>query len=214
MHAPHEIHRQAANRVLAYLKGCPGKGLLFPRSTDQTVKVYTDADFAGSIVDYWSTSGYCMFIFGSLVTWKSCKQDWVSRSNAEVEYRALADEASEAQWIHGILSDLRIRYVGPIHFFCDNKSAIALAQNPGQIGRIKHKERDRFFFKEQMDEGLFDLEFVPSSDQAVDVLTKGLSNPLLLHALSKLNMDDIHASLTGGGVLVRYFLYGLMGSVL
>ena len=33
-HAPHEIHRQAANRVLTYLKGCPGKGLLFPRSSD------------------------------------------------------------------------------------------------------------------------------------------------------------------------------------
>ena len=59
-------------------------------------------------------------------------------------------------------------------------------------------ERDRFFFKERMDEGLFDLEFVPSSDQAADVLTKGLSNPLLLRALSSLNMDDIHASLAGG----------------
>ena len=162
------------------------------------MKVYTDADFAGSIVDYRSTSGYCTFFFGSLVTWKSCKQDRVSRSNAEAEYRALADGASEAQWIHGILSDLRIRYVGPIHFFCDNKSAIALAQNPGQTCRIKHMERDRFFFKERMDEGLFDLEFVPSSDQAADVLTKGLSNPLLLRALSSLNMDDIHASLAGG----------------
>ena len=60
-------------------------------------------------------------------------------------------------------------------------------------------ERDRFFFKEQMDEGLFDLEFVPSSDHAADVLTKGLPNPLLLRALSKLNMDDIHISLAGGG---------------
>ena len=127
MHAPHEIHRQAASWVLAYLKGYPGKGLLFPRSNDQTVKVYIDSNFSGLIVDYQSTSGYCMFIFGSLVTLKSYKQDRVSCSNAEVEYRALADRASEAQWIHGILSDLRVRYVGPIHFFCDNKSTIALA---------------------------------------------------------------------------------------
>ena len=73
MHAPHKIHRQAANRVLSYLKDCPGKGLLFLRSTDQTMKVYTDTDYSGSIVDYWSTNGYCRFIFGSLVTWKSCK---------------------------------------------------------------------------------------------------------------------------------------------
>ena len=199
MHAPHEIHHHAANRVLAYLKGCPGTGLCFPPSTDETVRVYTDADFFELIVDYRSTTRYCTFLFGSLVTWKSHKQDKVSRSSAEAEYRALADGASEAQWIHGILSDLRVRYLCPIHFFCDNKGTIALAKNPGQTGRIKHMERDRFFFKERMDEGLFDLEFVSSSDKAVDVLTKGLSNPLLLCALSKLGMGDIHTSLAGGG---------------
>ena len=108
MHAPHEIHRQAAHRVLAYLKGCSGKGLLFPRSADETVKVYTDADFAGSIVDCRSTIRYCTFVFGSLVIWKSSKHDRVSRSSAEAEYRALADGASEAQWLHGVLSDLRV----------------------------------------------------------------------------------------------------------
>ena len=74
MHAPHEIHRQAAHRVLAYLKGCPGKGLHFPRSEDETVKVYTDADFAGSIVDCRSTTGYCTFVFGSLVSGKAASR--------------------------------------------------------------------------------------------------------------------------------------------
>ena len=59
-------------------------------------------------------------------------------------------------------------------------------------------ERNRYFFKERMDEGIFDLEYVPSSDQAADVLTKGLSNPLLTHAVSKLGMMDIHTSLAGG----------------
>ena len=198
MHAPYEIHRQAINRVLAYLKGCPRKGLLFPSSMDRTVKVYTDADFGGSIVDCRSTTGYCTLIFGSLVSWKSSKQDKVSRSSAETEYRALADGASEGRWIYGILSDLRVEYVGPIHFLCDNKSAIALAKNPGLQGRIKHMERDRMFFKEGMDEGIFDLKFVPSTDQAADVLTKGLSKSLLQSAVSKLGMDDIHTSLAGG----------------
>ena len=60
-------------------------------------------------------------------------------------------------------------------------------------------ECDRFFFKEQMDDGLFDLEFVPSSDQAADVLTKGLPNPLLFRAFSKLSMDTSISRLRGGG---------------
>ncbi|XP_078442921.1 LOW QUALITY PROTEIN: cytochrome P450 93A3-like [Wolffia australiana] len=133
----------AANRVLAYLKGCPGKGLLFPRSSDTTMKVYTDADFAVSVVDYRSTTGYCAFVFGGLVSWKSSKQDKVSHSSAEAEFQALADGASEGQWIYGILRELRVKYSGPIHFYCDNKLAIALTKNPGQTGRIKHMEPER-----------------------------------------------------------------------
>ena len=53
------------------------------------------------------------------------------------------------------------------------------------------------FFKERRDEGMLDLEYVASVDQAADVLTKGLFNPLLQHAVSKLGMDDIHTSLAG-----------------
>ena len=54
------------------------------------------------------------------------------------------------------------------------------------------------FFKEQIDEGIFDLEYVASADQATNVLTKWLSNPLVQHAMSKLSMEDIHTSLAGG----------------
>ena len=115
----------------------------------------------------------------------------MSRSSAEVEYRALADGASKGQWLYGILHELRVKYAGPIHFYYDNQSTIALAKNPGQKGQIKHMECNRYFFKEQMDEGIFDLEFVASSDQSADVLTKGLSNSLLIHAASKLGMANI-----------------------
>ena len=86
MHQPHEILRQAAHRVLAYLKGCPRKYLLFPRSSYLTVEVYTNTNFSGLVVDYRSTTGYCTFVFGSIVSWKSSKQDKVSRSSAEAEY--------------------------------------------------------------------------------------------------------------------------------
>ncbi|KAH9650093.1 protein kinase domain-containing protein [Citrus sinensis] len=51
---------------------------------------YTDADWAGSVTDRRSTSGYCTFVGGNLVTWRSKKQTVVARSSAEAEYRAVA----------------------------------------------------------------------------------------------------------------------------
>ena len=50
---------------------------------------YCDADLAGDRVDRRSTTGYCTFIGGNLVTWKSKKQNVVSCSSAEAEYRAI-----------------------------------------------------------------------------------------------------------------------------
>eukprot|EP00257_Ricinus_communis_P025279 XP_025012693.1 uncharacterized protein LOC112534490 [Ricinus communis] len=43
-------------------------------------------DWAGSH-DRKSTSGFCTFVGGNLVTWKSKKQTVTARSSAEAEYR-------------------------------------------------------------------------------------------------------------------------------
>ncbi|CAJ2640890.1 unnamed protein product [Trifolium pratense] len=90
MHQPKEIHLQAALRIVQYLKGTPGRGILFERNGSVGLEAYTDADYAGSIVDRRSTTGYCTFLGGNLVTWKSKKQSVVSRSSAEAEFRAMA----------------------------------------------------------------------------------------------------------------------------
>ena len=70
---PREPHLQTAYRVLHYLKGNPGKGILFKKNDTLALEAYTDADYAGSIVDRRSTTGNCTFLGGNLVTWRSKK---------------------------------------------------------------------------------------------------------------------------------------------
>jgi hypothetical protein len=88
------------------LKREPGKGLLYSPGNVLSVDIYTDADWAGCTIDRRSTSGYCIFIGGNLVTWKSKKQKVVSRSSAEAEYRAMANGTCEGIWIKTLLEEL------------------------------------------------------------------------------------------------------------
>nr|KYP50092.1 hypothetical protein KK1_028166 [Cajanus cajan] len=77
MHDPRERYMQAVDKILQYLKSSPGKGLLFKREDTLTMKIYIDADYAGSITDRKSTSGYCMFLGDSLVTWMKIILDYL-----------------------------------------------------------------------------------------------------------------------------------------
>lgn len=53
-----ETNLQAVYRILHYLKSTTGKGILFKKNAELSLKAYTDADQAGYVVDRKSTSGY------------------------------------------------------------------------------------------------------------------------------------------------------------
>lgn len=90
MHCPTKKHPDAVTHILRYLRGTPGKGLLFKKNEERGITWFANADQAGSIKDYRSTSEYYTKLQGNLVTWRSKKQSVVACSGAEVEYRAIA----------------------------------------------------------------------------------------------------------------------------
>ena len=90
LQSPCDNHWDAVVRILHYIKGTPGQGVLYENRGHTQVIGYSDADWAGSPTDRRSTSGYCVFIGGNLISWKSKKQDVVAISNVETKYRAMA----------------------------------------------------------------------------------------------------------------------------
>ena len=140
MHNPNEEHMEAVMRILRYLKGTPGVGLLFQKHTGRRISIYTDASWAGDLTDRRSTSAYCTYVWGNLVTWRSKKQAVVSRSSAEAEYRALADGMCEGIWLRRILSELRVENENPVRVLCDSQAALSIVKNPVHHDRTKHVE--------------------------------------------------------------------------
>ncbi|RVW38356.1 Retrovirus-related Pol polyprotein from transposon RE2 [Vitis vinifera] len=107
LQSPCDSHWDAVIRILRYIKSTPGQGVLYENRGHTQVVGYTDADWAGSPTDRRSTSGYCVFIGGNLISWKSKKQDVVARSSAEAEYRAMALATCELIWLRHLLRELR-----------------------------------------------------------------------------------------------------------
>jgi len=68
MHDPRESHLAALKRLLRYVRGTVGFGLVLHRSPTSELVVYTDADWAGCSDTRRSTSCYAVFLGSNLVS--------------------------------------------------------------------------------------------------------------------------------------------------
>ena len=192
MHNPRTIHLDVVFRILRYLKSNPGKGLLFSNNGHLGIEAFADADWAGSPNNRRSTSGFCAFVGGNLVTWRSKKQSVVARSSAEAEYRAMAQGVCELLWLKKLMQDIHLLRKESFLLHCDNKAAISIANNPVQHDRTKHIEIDRFFIKEKLDDQSLRINYTNSGSQLADVFTKSLCSRLFHSFICKMGMRDIH----------------------
>jgi hypothetical protein len=135
MHDPRIGHMEVVYRILIYLKGTPRRGLWFRKNGHLDLEGYCDADWASSNDDRRSTSAYCVFVGGNLVSWRSKKQAVVARSIAEAEYRAMTLSLClcEMLWLKGLLKELRVLRNETMMLHCDNVAAINIANNPVQF---------------------------------------------------------------------------------
>ncbi|XP_039001819.1 secreted RxLR effector protein 161-like [Hibiscus syriacus] len=180
MQAPLDVHFMAVKRILRYLQGTIDFGLRFTPSSRMALTGFADANWGSDVDDRRSTSGFCIYFCGNLVSWSSRKQQVVARSTAEAEYRSVACAAAEMVWLQSLLGELHVVSHGKAILWCDNTSAVAVCANPVLHSKFKHVELDLFFVREMVAMGQLQVHEVPAVEQVADVLTKPLSAPWFL----------------------------------
>lgn len=130
LHAPHDSHWTLVKRILRHIRGTLHHELHLHASPSTDLRAYSYADWAGCPDTRHSTSGYCVYLEESLVSWSTKRQTTVSRSSAEAEYRAMANATAECCWLRQLLRELHVDVPRATIIYCDNVSAVYLTKNP------------------------------------------------------------------------------------
>eukprot|EP00253_Pinus_taeda_P028821 PITA_28821 len=147
-------------------------------------------DWAGSVDDRKITSGGAFFMGSKLVSWFSKKQISIALSTAEAEYVAAASCCTQLLWMMQTLQDFQITCTPPISILYDNTSATSIPKNPVMHSKTKHIPIKYHFIWEQVLEQKEKLEYVPSKEQVVDILTKSLPRETFEYLRQKLGVVD------------------------
>ncbi|XP_020699126.1 uncharacterized protein LOC110111549 [Dendrobium catenatum] len=185
MHHPLHQHFEGLKRLLRYISGTLHLGLPLDRGPLQ-LKGFSDADWANNTDDRKSISGYCNYLGNSPISWQVKKQTTVARSSTEAEYRSLAAEAAEVIWLRRLLEDFHTPQTTPTIIYCDNTSAIALANNPIYHARTKHIDVDCHFIRDSIHAKHVTVHHICTDDQTADIFTKSLPINRFKTIISKL----------------------------
>jgi hypothetical protein len=188
MHDPREHHFALVKRILQYIQGTSHLGLQLYSGSSSDLVAYSNADWAGCPDTRKSTSGFCVFLGKNMVSWSSKRQQTVSRSSAEAEYRAVANCIAESCWLRQLLTELHHPPSRATVVYCDNVSAMYLSSNPVQHQRTKHVEINLHFVRDRVALGEARVLHVPTSLQYADIFTKGLPTGVFEDFRSSLNV--------------------------
>ena len=152
-------------RVVRYLKGNPGQGIILCSDCDLKLYAYCDLDWASCPLTRRSLNGYFIILGNSPISWKTKKQHTVSRSLAKAEYRSMATTTCELKWLKGLLSTLGVMHSDPMHLYCDSQATLHIAANPIFHERTKHIEVDCHFVRDEIQNGAIHTKYVHTSMQ-------------------------------------------------
>jgi len=186
MHEPNATHMIAAKRILRYLKDNSDLGLVYTNNyyninnkndNEICIEAFCDADWGGDLDDRKSTTGYCVFINGCLVSWYTHKQPTVALSSAEAELMGAVDVVKEIKWMQQMLHEMNYKVKTPVIVNIDNQSAMKIAENDVDHSRTKHIDIKNHFIKNEINDKNIELKWVATENQIADIFTKGLAYP-------------------------------------
>ena len=187
---PFHDHWIFSKHIFRYLRGTIHHRLKYD-GKEVKLTGFTSLDWGGSETDGRSTTGGCFSLRSTTISWMSRKHDPVALSSDVAEYVAACEVGKEVVWLRKLLSDLFGKLRDPTMINCDNQSNIKMSKDPVFHARTKHINNKYHYIRSLVKYGVEQLQYIPTNEQVVDVLTKSLPNKKFEYFRSILGLVDI-----------------------
>ena len=124
------------------------------------------------------TTRYVFSVGGTSVSWISKLQQVVALSTTKVEYVAATEASKEMIWLQRFMEELGKKQENS-RLYSDNHSVIHLAKKSNFHSKTKHIQLKYHFIRSFLDEELLKLQKIDTSQNPVDMLTKGVTREKL-----------------------------------
>ena len=121
-------------------------------------------------------------------TYSCQKQNIVAISSTEAEFIALTHATKEALWLHHFITEVFQPLKCLIKLYSNNQSAITIAYGNQQHSRTKHFDIQFYFLRDTIENNQILIQYLPTDQILVDILTKGLPGPKIKSLVNKLGI--------------------------
>ena len=147
---------------------------------------YVDSDWAGDTSHRRSITGMAMMFGGAVVAYKSRIQRTIALSSTEAEFTAACDAGKMILYLRTILDELGIEQNEATILFEDNQGALMMANAQQPTRRTRHIETAAFALQDWVSRDLVCLEYVMTSMNSADAMTKPLARILFYKHFDRL----------------------------
>jgi len=138
-------------------------------------------------------------VAGGLISWECKRQDTIALSTVEAEFMAFLKATTQALWMSKYFHEVELPVNRPLTIYANNSRSIANSTTKKNYRHTNHINIQHYFIKEHVKLGNVRFQYIPTTENTANLLTKLLLRDILQKFINylELNTKPTNASVQG-----------------
>ncbi|KAL1953540.1 hypothetical protein VTO42DRAFT_2617 [Malbranchea cinnamomea] len=180
---PSPFHSSEADRLICYLRDTKDLSVCFSatEASGAMIKVWegaSDAAYTDDKDTRRSFEGYLFKLFSGPIDWKAIRQSTITTSTTEAELLAATHARKEIMAWHRFFKQLGFDPGQDLNLYCDNRMVTGILDKTSPVisTKLHYIDIHQHWFRERVQEGTLQVEWILTTQMPADGLMKPLSS--------------------------------------